>query len=233
MTSPLKVILRIALTSIALVVTAALLTPIAFVILTSLSPTGTITYEVSSLSRLTLDNYVKVVTSPEFQAALFNSMLVTALTIVISVTVITPAAYAFSRFKFRGRSTALYFYLIFSQVGGGFGIAALVALFVFLAQLEKSMGIPLIGNPLVLPFIYSAGAVPFNVWLLKSFFDTIPKDLDEAAFMDGASWVDLMFRVMLPSAKPGLIVLTRVQRVRPCLRGTSDSALRGRPEVHR
>lgn len=130
------------------------------------------------------------------------------LTIVISVSIITPAAYAFSRFKFKGRSTALYFYLMFSQVGGGFGIAALVALFVFLAQLEKFTKIPLIGNPLTLPFIYSAGAVPFNVWLLKSFFDTLPKELDEAAFMDGASWVDLMFRVILPSSKPGIIVLT-------------------------
>ncbi len=203
-----KIILRIALTATALVVTLALLTPIFFVILTSLSPVGVIAYDVRILGNLTLENYVDVISSPEFQSALANSIIVTFLTIIISILVITPAAYAFSRFKFKGRSTALYFYLMFSQIGGGFGIAALVALFVFLAQLERITGIPMIGNLYVLPFIYAAGMVPFNVWLLKSFFDTIPKELDEAAFMDGADWFNLLFKVILPSSKPGVIVLT-------------------------
>ncbi len=203
-----KIILKIALTATALVVTLALLTPIFFVILTSLSPVGVIAYDVRILGNLTLENYIDVISSPEFQSALANSVIVTFLTIVISILVITPAAYAFSRFKFKGRSTALYFYLMFSQIGGGFGIAALVALFVFLAQLERITGIPMIGNLYVLPFIYAAGMVPFNVWLLKSFFDTIPKELDEAAFMDGADWFNLLFKVILPSSKPGVIVLT-------------------------
>ena len=203
-----KIILKIALTATALVVTLALLTPIFFVILTSLSPIGVIAYDVRILGNLTLENYIDVISSPEFQSALANSIIVTFLTIIISILVITPAAYAFSRFKFKGRSTALYFYLMFSQIGGGFGIAALVALFVFLAQLERITGIPMIGNLYVLPFIYAAGMVPFNVWLLKSFFDTIPKELDEAAFMDGADWFNLLFKVILPSSKPGVIVLT-------------------------
>lgn len=203
-----RIILKIALTSIALLVTFALLTPVFFVILTSLSHVGIITYDISLLQNMTLESYIRVVSSSEFQTALVNSVIVTFLAIVISVLVITPAAYAFSRFRFRGRSTALYFYLMFSQIGGGFGIAALVALFVFLAQLERVIGIPMIGNMYVLPFIYAAGMVPFNVWLLKSFFDTIPKELDEAAFMDGADWFNLLFKVILPSSKPGVIVLT-------------------------
>lgn len=202
-----KVILKIALTSIALLITFALLTPVFFVILTSLSRVGIITYDVGLLQNITLENYVKVISSSEFQLALINSVIVTFLTIMISVLLITPAAYAFSRFRFRGRSTALFFYLMFSQIGGGFGIAALVALFVFLAQLERITGVPLIGNIYVLPFIYAAGMVPFNVWLLKSFFDTIPKELDEAAFMDGADWFNLLFRVILPASKPGIVVL--------------------------
>ncbi len=203
-----KIVLKIGLTAIALLITVALLTPVFFVILTSLSRVGVITYDISMLGNLTLENYIRVISSAEFQTALINSVIVTFLTIVISILVITPAAYAFSRFRFRGRSTALYFYLMFSQIGGGFGIAALVALFVFLAQLERITGIPMIGNLYVLPFIYAAGMVPFNVWLLKSFFDTIPKELDEAAFMDGADWFNLLFKVILPSSKPGVIVLT-------------------------
>ncbi len=203
-----KIVLKIGLTAVALLITAALLTPVFFVVLTSLSRVGVITYDISMLGNLTLENYVRVISSTEFQTALINSVIVTFLTIVISILVITPAAYAFSRFRFRGRSTALYFYLMFSQIGGGFGIAALVALFVFLAQLERITGIPMIGNLYVLPFIYAAGMVPFNVWLLKSFFDTIPKELDEAAFMDGADWFNLLFKVILPSSKPGVIVLT-------------------------
>lgn len=202
-----KVILKIALTSIALLITFALLTPVFFVILTSLSRVSIITYDVGLLQNITLENYVKVISSSEFQLALINSVIVTFLTIMISVLLITPAAYAFSRFRFRGRSTALFFYLMFSQIGGGFGIAALVALFVFLAQLERITSVPLIGNIYVLPFIYAAGMVPFNVWLLKSFFDTIPKELDEAAFMDGANWFNLLFRVILPASRPGIVVL--------------------------
>ncbi len=208
MASTFKVVLKIGLTAVALVVTLALLTPVFFVILTSLSPVGIITYSPSMLANLTLENYIEVVKSSEFQTALINSVIVTIMTIFISILIITPAAYAFSRFKFKGRSTALYFYLMFSQIGGGFGIAALVALFVFLAQIEKTTGLPMVGNVYVLPFIYAAGMVPFNVWLLKSFFDTIPKELDEAAFMDGAGWFDLMFKVILPTSKPGIIVLT-------------------------
>ena len=203
-----KAILTLSLTAVALAIATLLLSPIILVILTSFSKTAMITYSLSSLSELTLGNYWEVLNSPEFHSALLNSIITTTLTILLSIILITPAAYAFSRFKFKGRSTALYFYLVFSQIGGGFSIAALVALFVFLAQLERLTGIPMIGNVYVLPFIYTAGMVPFNVWLLKSFFDTIPKELDEAAFIDGASWFDLMFKVILPSAKPGLVVLT-------------------------
>ena len=118
MVSAFKIVLKIGLTAVALVVTLALLTPVFFVILTSLSPVGIITYSPSMLANLTLANYVEVLKSEEFQAALANSVIVTIMTIFISILIITPAAYAFSRFKFKGRSTALYFYLMFSQIGG-------------------------------------------------------------------------------------------------------------------
>jgi arabinogalactan oligomer/maltooligosaccharide transport system permease protein len=127
-------------------------------------------------------------------------------TIIFSVLVITPAAYVFSRFRFRGKDTILILYLILSQVGGGFGVAAIIALYVFLLKLD-SLGLPVIGNPLILALAYTGGAVPFQTWLIKNYFDTLPRSLDEAAFMDGANWRTIIFRVVLPASRPAMILI--------------------------
>jgi len=200
--------IRIILTVIGILIVFMLVYPVLFAILTSLVRGQIIITELQDIFKygLTLDHYLSVITDETFIRALTTSITVSILTIIIAVLVITPAAYGFSRFKFWGKDTMLFTYLVLSQVGGGFGIAAVIALYVFLLKLD-AMGIPLLGNPFVLPLVYIAGAVPFQTWLMKSFFDGLPRELDEAAFIDGASWSQIVFKVILPSSKSAMVVV--------------------------
>lgn len=200
--------MKIILTVLGVLIVFALLYPVIFVVLTSLIKGQVIVTSFEDIRRfgLSLEHYYNAFAEEGFVKAFTTSVLVAFLSILVSVLVITPAAYAFSRFKFWGKDTLLYTYLILSQIGGGFGIAAVIALYVFFLKLQV-LGIPMLGNPFILPLVYTAGAVPFQTWLIKNYFDSIPRDLDEAAFIDGASWSMIVFRVILPTSKPAMVVI--------------------------
>jgi len=114
---------------------------------------------------------------------------------------IVPAAYAFSRRQFVGRKRILYGYVLFTQIGAGLSIATLVALY----SLFSSYG--LTNNLFILGLFYAASAIPFNTWLLKTYMDNIPISYEEAAMVDGASFLDTIREVILPLTKPGLAVV--------------------------
>ncbi len=147
--------------------------------------------------RVTLTTVGKFVNSVFF-GYLKNSIILATLTVVLSLIFVIPAAYAFSRMKFFGREHVLYFYLMFTQVAGGLGIAGLIALYGMLVKLGLYNKLP------VLSFIYAAGSVPFNTWLLKGYVDSISPDFDEAALVDGAGYLQIIRYVLLPMALPGI-----------------------------
>ncbi|MFA4701671.1 ABC transporter permease subunit [Pyrococcus kukulkanii] len=127
-----------------------------------------------------------------------NSLILAGLTVILTLLFVIPAAYAFSRMKFFGREHILYFYLMFTQVAGGLGIAGLIALYGMLVKLGLYNKLP------ALALVYAAGGVPFNTWLLKSYIDSISPDFDEAALVDGASYWQIIRYVLLPMALPGI-----------------------------
>jgi len=133
-----------------------------------------------------------------FFGYLRNSLIIAGLTVLLTLIFVVPAAYAFSRMKFFGRDHVLYFYLMFTQVAGGLGIAGLIALYGMIVKLGLYDKLP------VLSFIYAAGSVPFNTWLLKGYIDSISPDFDEAALVDGASYMQVIRYVLLPMALPGI-----------------------------
>ena len=200
---------KIVVTVVGLTIVFMLLYPVLYVIFSSIVVGQSIITSWSDIVRrgFSLSHYFAAISDPKFISASLTSILVAVLNIAISVAVITPAAYAFSRFEFRGKNTLLLTYLVLSQAGTGFGVAAVIALYVFLLKLNM-MGIPMIGNPFVLPAIYTATAVPFQTWLVKSYFDSMPRSLDEAAFIDGANWSTIIFKVILPASKPAMIIIT-------------------------
>ncbi|EMA69710.1 binding-protein-dependent transporters inner membrane component [Halorubrum aidingense JCM 13560] len=133
--------------------------------------------------------------------ALFNSLYLVSVTIVAGFGMIVPAAYAFSRRSFIGRKRILYGYVLFTQIGAGLSIATLVALY----SLFSTYG--LTNNLFVLGLFYAAGTIPFNTWLLKTYMDNIPVSYEEAAMVDGASFLETIREIIIPLTKPGLAVV--------------------------
>jgi len=126
-----------------------------------------------------------------------NSLLVAVTTTIFSVALCTTAAYAFSRWRFAGRNGILTVLLAINAFPGVFGLVALFVIF-------KSVG--LLDTLWALIIAYTSGQLIFSTWNMKGFFDTIPVDLEEAARVDGATPTQAFFRVMLPLARPVLVV---------------------------
>ncbi|MGP4021430.1 carbohydrate ABC transporter permease [Saccharopolyspora sp. 5N708] len=120
-----------------------------------------------------------------------------ALSLVIAVF----AAYAISRFNFRGRN-AFRIVVLSTQMFPG--ILFLLPLYLLYATIGQATGIVLYGSQLGLIITYLTFSLPFSVWMLVGYFDSIPKDMDEAALIDGASPVGALLRVVLPAARPGI-----------------------------
>ena len=147
---------------------------------------------------VSLSNFVDVLTDQPFLTWMWNSFIVASCTTVLGVFLACTAAYAFSRFRFPGRETGMLSFLI-SQMFPG--TLMLVPLFVILVSWLN------LGNTFTaLILVNSTVAIPFCVWMLKGYFDTIPIEIEESAVMDGASRQVIFFKIILPLAKPAVAV---------------------------
>lgn len=149
-------------------------------------------------NQISLANFQSVLTDQPFGWWLLNSVLVAGATTVLGVFVACTAAYAFSRFRFPGRRAGLMSFLV-SQMFPG--VLTLIPLYIIIVQ-WLGLGSSRIG----LVLVYVTTAIPFCVWMLKGYFDTIPKELEESALIDGASPWMIFFRIVLPLAKPAVAV---------------------------
>jgi arabinogalactan oligomer/maltooligosaccharide transport system permease protein len=147
---------------------------------------------------VSVSNFVSVVRDQPFARWMLNSAIVAGATTVVGVFMACTAAYAFSRFRFPGRRAGLMSFLV-SQMFPG--TLTLIPLYIILVQWLE-LGSSWIG----LILIYATTAIPFCVWMLKGYFDTIPKELEESALMDGASTGRIFFSIVLPLAKPAVAV---------------------------
>lgn len=134
----------------------------------------------------------------DFFLWLWNSLVITMITATIGVILSASAAYAFSRFKFPGRGPGLIFLLTTQMIPAGM---LLLPLYMMLVRLQ------MINTYLGLIIAYSVSAVPFSIWILKGYFDTIPLDLEEAARIDGTSHLGAFYRVILPLSTPSLAIV--------------------------
>ena len=149
-------------------------------------------------ARPSWSNFVSVMTDQPFALWLLNSAIVSAATTVVGVMLACTAAYAFSRFRFPGRSAGLMAFLVSQMFPGTLMLIPLyIVLVMWLGLGSSRMGLVL---------VYATTAIPFCVWMLKGYFDTIPRELEEAALIDGASPATIFFRIVLPLAKPAIAV---------------------------
>jgi arabinogalactan oligomer / maltooligosaccharide transport system permease protein len=149
-------------------------------------------------AQFSFSNFVSVLTDQPFGRWLLNSAIVAALTTLLGVFLSCSAAYAFSRFRFPGRRAGLMSFLI-SQMFPG--TLMMIPLYIILVK-WLGLGSSRIG----LVLVYATTAIPFCVWMMKGYFDTIPKELEESALIDGASTTTIFFRIVLPLAKPAVAV---------------------------
>ena len=137
-----------------------------------------------------------------FTKLLMNSLTVALGTSLIAVFLGASAAYAFSRFRFIGRQAGMMAFIVLLMLPAS---ATLAPLFVLLSQIkigDESLRLTLVG----LMLAYGSGTLPFAIWNLKGYFDTVPRELEEAALIDGASMTQTFFRIIMPLSVPALAV---------------------------
>lgn len=148
--------------------------------------------------QVSFQNFIDVFTQQPFGRWLFNSAMVAIATTITGVFLACTAGYAFSRFRFPGRRAGMMSFLI-SQMFPG--TLTLVPLYIIIVE-----WLHLGSNYLGLILLYSTTAIPFCVWNLKGYFDTIPRELEESALMDGASPVMIFWKIIVPLSKPAIAI---------------------------
>ena len=142
-------------------------------------------------------NYEDVIVDRGFLRYTINSIIVTASTVAISLALATPAAYAFSRLRFRGRDRWATTILSFRFMPP---VAIAIPVLLMMRTVNLSDSYP----GLIAPYV--AFSLPLAIWILIGFFDEIPRELDDAALVDGCTRIGVLRMVMLPLVRPGLIV---------------------------
>ncbi len=133
-----------------------------------------------------------------------NSLIVCSIASVLSVIVALFAAYALSRFRFRGRQG---FSIVVLSTQMFPGILFLLPLYVIFVNIGQDTGINLYGSRTGLIITYLTFSLPFAIWMLTGYLDSVPRDLDEAAMVDGNGPLGAFLRVVLPAARPGIIAV--------------------------
>lgn len=172
------------------------LSPYLWMALTSVTEKSRLFTEGPSIAGATLENYARLFNTVGFGRNLFDSFVVAGGTMMVGLGLAVPAAYAFSRFRFRGRRLLMLQFLLINMF-------PLVLLILPLFILMRSLG--LVDTYLALIIANSTVAIPFSVWMMTSYIDNIPRSLDEAAMTDGCTRFGALFRVVLPLCTPGII----------------------------
>ncbi|WP_054709728.1 sugar ABC transporter permease [Bacillus sp. JCM 19041] len=184
--------------------------PLIWTIALSLNP-GTNIYGASLLpDSWSLDNYRWLFFSEQSNYTTWykNSLFVATITSILSTIVVCFTAYAFSRYQFVGKKNGLYLFLVLQIFPV---MMAMVAIYVLL----NTMG--LLDSLWGLILIYVGGSIPMNAFLVKGYFDTLPKELDESAKLDGAGHFRIFFTIILPLAKPILAVVALFNFMNPLM----------------
>jgi multiple sugar transport system permease protein len=137
-------------------------------------------------------------TVPMLGRYIFNSFFLASCVAILTLIFVIPAAYAYARFKFPAKNTSLYILLAINMFSGA-------VILIPLYKLLRTLGLLNSYQSMIIPGV--AFLIPTAIWLLKSYFEKIPIDLEEAAFVDGASRVQILRHIIAPLSTPGLVVV--------------------------
>ena len=183
------------------------LTPPVYMFITSLKTSAEISAESNPwwVYAPTISNYVELLTQNVFLTFFRNSAIVAVLTVVITMAISVIAAFALARMKFWGSATlatgVFLTYLVPETL-------LFIPLFKMFAWVNETFDIQLMNHWWTLIILYPTLTVPFCTWIMIGYFASIPKELDEAALIDGATWIQTLTKIFIPVALPGIIAAT-------------------------
>jgi len=187
---------------------AIIIYPVLWIIGSSFNPGDSLSSSKMIPDNATLNHYKELfdLENSDYLLWYFNSIKISVMTMILTVISVSFTAYAFSRYRFVGRKNGLMTFLILQMIPN---FAALIAIYVLATRTG------LIDTHLGLVLLYVGGQIPMNTWLMKGYLDSIPRDLDESAKMDGAGHLRIFFQIVMPLAKPIIAVVALFSFVAP------------------
>ncbi|PLT29464.1 sugar ABC transporter permease [Peribacillus deserti] len=170
--------------------------PIAWAFMGSLNPGDSLSKTKLFTTDLSFKHYIYLFKETNYLKWYWNTLKIALGTMVLSTIFVVSAGYAFSRYRFKGRKYGLMTMLVLQMFPSFMGMIAIFLLLDRVGLLDTHIGLIL---------VYSGGGIPFGAWLVKGYFDGIPKSLEEAARIDGAGHITVFFKVMVPLARPILV----------------------------
>ena len=197
---------RIFIYIVLILVALSIIVPVGWVFLASLKENAEFYQNPWSLpAGLYFENFARAWREAHMGEYFLNSVIVTAMALGILLVVALPAAYVLARYRFGGRK------LLRTLFMGGLFINVsyiVVPIFLMLVDAGNLLGSPVFLNSrFVLALVYASTALPFTIYLLSSYFQTLPKEYEEAAYVDGSGYMQTMIRVMIPMARPSVITV--------------------------
>jgi arabinogalactan oligomer/maltooligosaccharide transport system permease protein len=191
---------------IAIVMCVFAVFPLLYVVSASFATSGTLTASNQLFGSFTFDNYVDLLSDPDrpFLTWWLNTMIIAASAATIALLFGSLAAYAFSRLRFRGRRIGLGALVLTQMFPQFLGVVAIFLLVRTLGEAVPALGL---NTHTGLIAVYLGGALGVNTYLMYGYFNTVPREIDEAAKIDGASHVRTFFTIILPLVAPILVVV--------------------------
>ena len=189
-----------------ILVSLIVLIPIFWIVISSFNASSGLASATLIPEKLLVNNYVKLFTETKYVMWFGNTLKIAIVNSAVSVMIVMVTAWVMSRFNFKGKKTGLMTLLILSMFPSFLSMTAIYVLFLTFGLLNK---------PIALVLIYSVGAIPYNVWLVKGYLDGVSKSLDEAAYIDGCTRLKAFFKVTLPLSMPIVTYVAVTQFMAP------------------
>ncbi|EAG6854212.1 sugar ABC transporter permease [Listeria monocytogenes] len=179
------------------VLTIIILYPILITASSAFKPGNIAAFTLEWSDSWTLNNFTRLFNETLYLDWYKNTLIIAVVTMIMQVTIVTLAGYTYSRYRFKGRKNSLIFFLIIQMVPTMAALTAFYVLAMLLGALDQYW---------LLTLIYIGGGIPMNTWLMKGYFDTVPRDLDESAKLDGAGHFRIFAQIILPLVRPMIAV---------------------------
>lgn len=179
------------------VLTIIILYPILITASSAFKPGNIAAFTLEWSDSWTLNNFTRLFNETLYLDWYKNTLIIAVVTMIMQVTIVTLAGYTYSRYRFKGRKNSLIFFLIIQMVPTMAALTAFYVLAMLLGALDQYW---------FLTLIYIGGGIPMNTWLMKGYFDTVPRDLDDSAKLDGAGHFRIFAQIILPLVRPMIAV---------------------------